>query len=91
MEGDGSIVISWYRKTNLLDDRGAFITEFGTATPPIYSTEPVKEGVGLSASSEIEDFSARCMFDIILAVLRLDYACNYDTVDLTLIFTDVCK
>ena len=67
------------------------LRSLANATPPIYSTEPVKEGVGLSASSEIEDFSARCMFDIILAVLRLDYACNYDTVDLTLIFTDVCK
>ena len=42
MEGDGSIVISWYGETNLLDDKDAFITEFGTATPPIYSTEPVK-------------------------------------------------
>ena len=38
VEGDGSIVISWYGKTNLLDDRGAFITDFGTAIPPIYST-----------------------------------------------------
>ena len=42
MEGDGSIVISWYGKTNLLDDRDTFITEFGADTPPIYSTEPAK-------------------------------------------------
>ena len=41
MEGDGSIFISWYIKTNFLDDRDAFM-EFGTATPPIYITEPVK-------------------------------------------------
>ena len=38
MEVDGRIVLSWYGKTNLLDDRDAFITEFDTATPPIYST-----------------------------------------------------
>ena len=42
MEGDGSIVISWYGKTNLLDDRDTLILEFGTANPPIYSMEPVK-------------------------------------------------
>ena len=73
MEGDGSIVIIWYGKTNLLDDRDAFITVFGTDKQPIYSTEPVKEGVGLSARSAIENFSARCMFDIFgipLPVLR---------------------
>ena len=57
MEGDGSIVIKLYVKTNLLDDRGAFITKFFTANPPIYSTEPVKGGVGLSARIAIEDFS----------------------------------
>ena len=59
-------------KTNLLDDGEAFITEFGTTTPPIYSTEPVKEGVGLSAWSAIEDFFACCMFDIFVEVLHLD-------------------
>ena len=42
MEGDFSTVIIWYAKTDLLDDRCVFITEFGTATPPIYSTEPLK-------------------------------------------------
>ena len=69
MEGDISIVISWYRKTNLLDDGDSFITEFVTANPPIYSMEPVKEGVELSARSVIKDFSARCIFDIFVAVL----------------------
>ena len=39
-EGDGIIVISWHGNKNLFDDRDAFITEFGTATPNIYSTEP---------------------------------------------------
>ena len=76
MEGDGSIVIIWYGKTNLLDDRGAFITEFDTATPHIYSTEPAKEGVGFSARSAIEDFYARCMFDIFVAVI-LPGLCQY--------------
>ena len=91
MKGNVSIVISCYGKTNLLDDRYAFITEFGTASTPIYSTEPVKEGVGLSERSAIEDFSARCMFDIFVAVLCLDCVGTYDTVDLTLFFTEVCK
>ena len=65
--------------------------EFGTPNPPIYSTKPVKEGVGLSARSAIEDFSARCMFDIFVAFLRLDYVSTSDTVDLTLVCTEVCK
>ena len=64
MEGDGSIVISWYGKTNLLDDRDAFVTEFGTAIPYIYSTETLKEGMVLSTRSAIEYFSACCMFDV---------------------------
>ena len=42
MEGYGSIVIRCYGKTNLLDDRDAFNTDFGTATPFIYSTGPEK-------------------------------------------------
>ena len=91
MEGDGSIVIKLYVKTNLLDDRGAFITKFVTANPPIYSTEPVKGGVGLSARIAIEDFSARCMFDIFLVVFCLDYVSTYNNVDLALFFTDFCK
>ena len=73
MEGYGNIVISWYGKTNLLNDRYALITDFGTATPPIYITDPVKEGVVLSARSAIEDYSALYMFDISVAVLHLDY------------------
>ena len=56
MKGDGNIVIRWYVKTNLLNDRYTFITDFGTATPPIYITDPVKEGVVLSARSAIEDY-----------------------------------
>ena len=42
MEGNGIIVISWYGKTNILDDRYAFIMEIVTTNPPIYSTEAVK-------------------------------------------------
>ena len=91
MEGDGNIVISWYGKTNLLNDRYALITDFGTATPPIYITDPVKEGVVLSARSAIEDYSARCMFDISVAVLHLDYVVTYDTIDLILVCTKVFK
>ena len=37
MEGDGVIFIIWYVKTNLLDDRDAFIVGFSTSTSPIYS------------------------------------------------------
>ena len=91
MKGDGSIVIGWYGKTNLLGDRDALITGFGTDSPSIYSTEPVKEVVGLSARSVIEDFSARCILDIFVAVLRLDYVGTSDTIDLTLVCTEVCK
>ena len=91
MEGDGSIFIIWYGKTNLLDDRGAFITEFGTATPHIYSTEPVKEGVGLSAKITIEGFFDHCIFYIFVAVLCLVYVGSSDTVDLTLVCTEVGK
>ena len=91
MEGYGSIFIIWYGKTNVLDDRDASITGFGTATQPIYSKEIVKEGALLSARSAIEDFSVRCMFDIFVEVLRLDYVGTSDTVDLTLVYTEVCK
>ena len=91
MEGDGRIVIILYGKTNLLDDWDAFITELVTATPPSYSTEPVKEGVGLSARKIIEDFSARCMFDIFGEVLHQDFVGNSDIVELTLACTEVCK
>ena len=66
MEGDGIIVISWYGKTNLLDDRDTFFTEVVSDTPPIYSTEPLKEGVGLSARTATEDF---------LPVARLIFLC----------------
>ena len=89
MEGYGSIFISWYIKTNFLDDRDAFM-EFGTATPPIYSTEPVKEGVLLSAWSVIEDFSACYIFYIFMAFLCLDYISTTDNVELTLVCTEVC-
>ena len=59
------LLLAGMKKTNILDDRNALITDFGTATLPIYSTEPAKEGVGLSARSAIEDFFDLFMFDIL--------------------------
>ena len=59
--------------------------------PYIYSTETLKEGMVLSTRSAIEYFSACCMFDVFLAVLRLDCVGTSDTADLILVYTEVCK